>query len=205
MRGLTFLPTLLVAVACGGSAKHDSPGQSPSGGTAAGVSTGGSETAGHDSGASAGEGASGGTGATADAGAGAGAGGQAVCVELSCLGGLAFIYLPNRQWQPGSSAAGELSEADYTPFEGPPVAVQFSADAGQVELTPVAGGDTVHGQQEGLDAERASFSLDLFAGGRFVVSATASKGDAALAAEYTQYGSGAPVVASTRGTLEQSP
>ena len=166
---------------------------------AAGASTGGAAgaTIGGVAGASSG-GAEGG-----EAGA-AGLAGSAPCLELSCLLGAQFVYVPNRQWtRPSTNPSGpptssELSESDYQPLLGPRYDVTFSNDAQQVELTPSAGGDTVKGSRQTPPSDRAMFELTLFAGGRFVVQAGAS----AFQAEYTVYGSGTPIVSSTRGELQ---
>ena len=93
--------------------------------------------------------------------------------------------------------AQELSEADYQPLSGPSWLAKFSADALAVDLTPVAGGATVHGTRDQTREGRAWFELVLFAGGRFVVQASSSE----LHAEYTNYGSGMPIIGSTRGLL----
>ena len=94
----------------------------------------------------------------------------------------------------------ELQEADYTPLQGPTWRAKFSIDALGVDLTPTAGGDTVHGTRDTKRADSAWFGLELFAGGRFVVQASSRE----LRAEYTIYGSGSPIISSTRGSL-QSP
>ena len=73
----------------------------------------------------------------------------------------------------------------------------FSDDAQAVSLTPVAGGDTVGGTRKTPTADQARFELALFAGGRLVV----KPGESAFQAEYTVYGSGAPILSSTRGEL----
>jgi hypothetical protein len=117
-----------------------------------------------------------------------------------------LIYQPTREWQRpaqplGPSDEAALSEADYRPLLGPTLALKFSSDALQVELTPTAGGDTVRGTSDPQQTDRAWYRLELFAGGRFVVQAAASE----LQAEFTVYGSGNPIVSSTRGVLQAAP
>jgi len=92
----------------------------------------------------------------------------------------------------------ELQEADYTPLLGPTWRAKFSSDALALDLTPTAGGDAVHGTRDTKRTDSAWFELELFAGGRFVVQASSSE----LQAEYTVYGSGTPIISSTRGLLE---
>ena len=213
------VPIALLLIACGGKAAP-TPKGSPNVGGAAGepsAAAGASsvEVAGEGgaAGASAGgiAGASvGGVGGAADAAgaagaeaSAAGAGGQAVlvCAGLDCLAGAELVYVPDRAWQrPAApvSITDELSEADYQPLLGPTWLAKFSSDAASVDLTPVAGGATVHGTRDQKREGRAWFDLGLFAGGRFVVQASTAE----LHAEYTNYGSGIPVVASTRGLLE---
>lgn len=144
-------------------------------------------------------GAAGAAGAEASA---AGAGGQPACVGLDCLAGADLLYVPDRAWQRPTGAPNDtnaqLSEADYTPLAGPTWRAKFSSDARALDLTPSAGGDTVHGTRDPQRQDQAWFELSLFAGGRFLVQASANE----LQAEYTTYGSGMPIVSSTRGRLE---
>lgn len=108
--------------------------------------------------------------------------------------------MPDREWQHTGSAntSSELQEVDYTALLGPTWRAKFSSDAMSLDLTPTAGGDTVHGTRKAAPTGRAWFDLTLFAGGRFVVQVGASD----LQAELTQYGSGQPIVSSTRGLLQ---
>jgi hypothetical protein len=70
-----------------------------------------------------------------------------------------------------------------------------------VELQPSAGGATVHGARNPAHADRAWYELELFAGGRFVVQLAGDQ----FVAEHTIYGSGSPILSSTRGTLNEPP
>lgn len=138
-----------------------------------------------------------------------GEGGQApdgTCAELSCLAGAALLYQPTREWQrpPGAPRfMVELSETDYRPRVGPTVMLKFSEDAQYVQLVPIAkgvpieGGEVVGGTRDPKFLDRAYFDLSLVAGGRFEIKVRAGK----LEAEYTIYGSGVPVISSTRGVL----
>jgi hypothetical protein len=132
---------------------------------------------------------------------GAGGEGARACIELECLAGAELLYVPDRQWQrPAGSPSimEELAEADYKSLAGPSWRAEFSGDARTIELTPVLGGATVHGTRDQKREDRAWFELGLFSGGRFVVQAS----PAGLHAEFTTYGSGTPIVDSTRGPLE---
>lgn len=116
------------------------------------------------------------------------------------MAGAELVYVPDRKWQRPDGPASmteELSEADYQPLLGPSWLARFSSDALSVELTPVAGGATVHGSRDPAREGRAWYELVLFAGGRFVVEASSGE----LHAEYTNYGSGMPIIGSTRGLL----
>ena len=172
-----------------------------SAGGVAGASAGG--VAGASAGGVAGASTGGAEGAEGGAAGAAGLAGSGPCLELSCLAGGQFVYVPTRQWQSSATPAGkpdavELSEADYAPLLGPRYNVTFSGDAQHVEVTPSAGGDTVQGTRRTPPVDQARFELELFAGGRFVV----QLGNAAWQAEYTVYGSGRPIVSSTRGELQ---
>ncbi|HEY5377515.1 MAG TPA: hypothetical protein VIK01_27735 [Polyangiaceae bacterium] len=223
MGWLQHVSIALLFIACGGKAAP-TPKGSPNVGGAAGepsaaagassveVAGEGGSAAGASGGGAAGAsvGGVGGVGGAADAAgaagaepSAAGAGGQAVlvCAGLDCLAGAELVYVPDRAWQrPAApvSITNELSEADYQPLLGPTWLATFSSDAASVDLTPVAGGATVHGTRDQQREGRAWFELGLFAGGRFVVQASSAE----LHAEYTNYGSGTPIVASTRGLLE---
>lgn len=198
----------MLLVACGGSAARNTK-PAPSVGGAAGEpsgAAGSSNLAGAGEGGAAGVSAGGASGVPGTAGAeanDAGAGGEAgspACAGLECLAGAELIYVPDREWQ--RPAAGnpmaELQEADYTPLLGPTWRAKFSSDALALDLTPTAGGDTVHGTRDAKRQDRAWFELALFAGGRFVVQASSNE----LQAEYTTYGSGSPIIGSTRGLLK---
>jgi hypothetical protein len=225
------LGLVLLLVACGGSARSDGQ-QAPSSDAGGGATGGrGSNEAGGQANGDAGEQANGDAGEQANGDAGeqangdagepsrsatdgggaggapgsAGAAGQrSECSALDCLAGAHFTYQPTRTWHaPVGSVVptSELSETDYTPLLGEPIALTFSDDASAVELIPSAGGTTVHGSRNPTRTDRAWYDLDLFAGGRFVVSLAEGQ----FLAEYTIYGSGRPIVSSTRGTLSPSP
>lgn len=82
-------------------------------------------------------------------------------------------------------------------MQGQPIAVTFSDDAMAIQLQPSVGA-TVLGQRSPAHTDRAWYELELFAGGRFVVQLA----DGQFVAEHTIYGSGKPIVSSTRGTLK---
>ena len=192
-------------LACGGNAARSAQPSPATAGTAgASVSVAGSGAAPVEAEGGAGGVSAGGVSAGEDGGVpgSAGAGGELAlpgCVGLACLAGAELLYVPDREWQStgSTSQAGELAEADYQPLLGPTWRATFSADAQAVDLTPSAGGATVHGTRTQKDQDRAFFELELFAGGRFWVTASASE----LHAEYTAYGAGAPIASSTRGLL----
>jgi hypothetical protein len=198
---------VVLLVACGGSAARSSkPSPSASGAAGDVASVAGSPNLPASAGGAAGTSAGGAGGVLALAGAeasDAGAGGQPTapaCLGLDCLANAELLYLPDREWQrtAAASGTGELLEADYTPVLGPTWHAKFSSNALAVDLTPTAGGDTVHGTRDAKRTDRAWFELSLFAGGRFVVQASSGE----LQAEYTIYGSGAPIVSSTRGLVQ---
>jgi len=83
---------------------------------------------------------------------------------------------------------------------GQPIALTVSDDATAIQLEPTAGGATVLGGRNTAYTNRAWYDLELFAGGRFVVQVA----DGELVAEHTIYGSGSPIVSSTRGTLKNA-
>ncbi|HET7545892.1 MAG TPA: hypothetical protein VFK05_38755 [Polyangiaceae bacterium] len=221
MRWLSPILGLFLVAACGGSASfagHGSPNVGGSAGKtnsdAAGSSAGGSVNVGTAGAAPASASGTGGEigvagtqseagasgGAAAGDGGDAGAAGQdSSCTSLDCLAGAKLVYWPDREWQRSSTSQPgfELSEADYTPKMGSAWDVKFSSDARQVVLTPRAGGDPVQGERDPQRTDRAWFDLALFAGGRFVVQV----GPPWFQAEYTAYGSGQPIVSSTRGAL----
>lgn len=211
MKWLGLVAAALAVVACGGKAAHNLE-RPPDGSAGASNVAGSANAAGSSSAGLGGEGGAAGSGlenlggAAGAAGAGlseAGAAGQAsLCVGLECLAGAELLYVPDRQWQRPTvpvDTTEELSEADYQAFSGPAWLAKFSTDALSVDLTPVAGGTAVHGTRDQTRAGRAWFDLTLFAGGRFVVRATSGE----LHAEYTTYGSGMPIISSTRGLLEE--
>jgi hypothetical protein len=176
-------------LACGGSAAQSakrSPGVAGAGGTPS-AEAGGTPSA-----------EAGGSSAVAAADGGAGQLGSALCTELGCLAGAELLYVPNRECHcTAASQTSELLETDFTPLVGPTWRVKVSSDALALDLTPSAGGDSVHGVRDQKQTERAWYELGLFAGGRFVVQAKSGQ----LQAEYTIYGSGVPIVGSTRGLL----
>jgi len=217
---------VLLVVACGGTARSTKPllavggaaDESTSvagagaaslgregGASAGGLGTGGMGAAGV--GASAGGVTAGGVGAAGEngdamaGGASSAAGGEpsvVACEGLGCLAGAELLYRPDREWQhTAADTSSELAEADYEARLGPTWLAKLSSDAQSLDLTPTAGGDTVHGTRDLQRLDRAFFELSLFAGGRFVVQAVEGE----LRAEYTVYGSGFPIVSSTRGLL----
>jgi len=132
-----------------------------------------------------------------------GTGGQPVeaCSGLACLDGAELIYHPNRSWQEsgGATPTRELAEKDYTPLVGDPIPVFFAPGAMELQMMP-ATGSTVYGKRDPRRTDVAWFELGGFSGGRFVVEAQGNE----LSAEYTIYGSGRPILSSTRGTLDSS-
>ena len=133
----------------------------------------------------------------------AGAGGQPAldCTGLDCLLGAELLYVPDRAWQRPATPvtiSTELSESDYEPQALPPWVAKFSSDAQTLDLTPTADGAVAHGTRDPEHQDEAWFELVLFAGGRFVVQASGNQ----LHAELATYGSGMPVISSTRGLLE---
>lgn len=212
MRRLLFAPLILLLLACGGTTRNGQPSPSPGGAAgqpsaAAGMSNlaavaGGAASAGSPGGQSEGGGshAAGAAGAEASTAGAAGQAGSPACTGLDCLAGAELLYVPDREWQRPAAGGGmsELDEADYEPLLGPTWRAKFSSDALTVDLTPSAGGDTVHGTRDPKRAAGAWFELQLFAGGRFLVTPSSSE----LRAEHTIYGSGMPILSSTRGLLE---
>jgi hypothetical protein len=213
---LRLVPVVVLLAACGGSASRNPSSSADDNQTAgeAGLDTGGSNVgvpaqggtasgaptagAGGVAGSTAGDGGASASGAN---GGEAEAGGQpsSSCVGLDCLAGAELVYWPDREWQRGSApgAAGELPEAEYQPKMGLAWDVKVSSDARQIVLTPRAGGDEVHGVRDVQHTDQAWFELALAIGGRFLVNGALP----AFQAEYTAYGSGVPIVSSTRGTL----
>jgi len=210
---------VVLVAACGGSASYDASGSPNVAGASgsANVDFGGSSgadtsTAGTTGGSTGGSGAggSGRAGAPSEAGASAAAGDSGTagdasqvspgCAGLDCLAGAELVYWPDREWQRTTEPpmSDELPEADDTPKLGSAWDVKFSADARQIVLTPSAGGDAVQGLRDTQHVDRAWFQLMLPTGGRFVVQG----GALPFQAEYTRYGSGLPIVSSTRGTLK---
>ena len=225
MKWLRLVPVVGLAAACGGSASLDRNGASnpagaggnPSndsggasgaapahGGTGVGVAgsgVAGSGIAGSGAGApgEAGASAAGAGGATAEGGAA----GQTSpgCEGLACLAGAELVYWPDREWQRTTSAgpSEELLEADYLPKEGGSAwDVKISSDAQQITLTPRAGGNAVDGTRDVQRTDRAWFNVTLAVSGRFVVKGAPPQ----FQAELTAYGSGIPILYSTRGVLK---
>jgi hypothetical protein len=109
-----------------------------------------------------------------------------------------LVYWPDREWQrTTSSTSNELLEADYKQKMASAWDVKFSDDARQIVLTPRAGGNALPGVRDMQRTDRAWFDLTLAIGGRFVVQVDGSH----FQAEYTVYGSGMPIISSTRGAL----
>ena len=132
--------------------------------------------------------------------------GDAGCREITCLADQTFVYRPTREWRGMASSIGlptdPLDESDYIASEdGAAYAVEFGADARQVELFGADDGGVVQGARGAAvrGGDPVSYDLDTFAGGRFVVWLD----HAELDAELTVYGSGVPIATSTRGVLER--
>ena len=144
------------------------------------------------------------TGAGGDAGAsGAGGAGGDSPVDLDLLAPNDFVYQANREWQmpdPGPQFPFDpLSESDYVAVtDGETLTVRFPNGGSEIEITDPVGGDTTVGELSDPVGDALVYDLDYFAGGRFVVW-MADGGT--LAAEHTVYGSGVPVISSTRGDL----
>jgi hypothetical protein len=129
---------------------------------------------------------------------------------VSALGECGFTYLVTRTWDHSmvQFPSEELPEAAYSPLaDGPRHAVRFSTDAATAEITPaassfdaeVAGTDgVIVGTCYTLAPLRIAYGLDAsLGGGRFIVWTQ----DSTLQAELTYYGSGVPIIRSTRGVL----
>jgi hypothetical protein len=98
------------------------------------------------------------------------------------------------------SAGQELAEKDYSPLVADAIPISFAPGAASLQIMPV-NGTIVRGKRDPNRTDAAWFDLDGFAGGRFVVKANGAE----LDAEYTLYGSGRPILSSTRGTIEPQP
>ncbi|MFH1809880.1 MAG: hypothetical protein ABIJ09_14135 [Pseudomonadota bacterium] len=114
------------------------------------------------------------------------------------------LYLAGREWTSGMGQAGvglpqdELDESLYVPLD--PLRryqVEFLDGDTRVHLINRDGGDPLGGERADDELGRLRFELDqgVFAGGRFVLWFDGED----RAAELTIYGSGLPIVASTRG------
>jgi len=212
-----WVSALVVLAGCGGTVDHRAPASGPhDSGTLGGsgtdgamvgsgaVGTGGSTNGASQHGGTGGSGSTGGSTVVAGAPPAAGqpgAGGQPeeACSGLACLDGAELLYHPNRNWQGTSSGAPgqELTEKDYAPLVGDPIPIFFAPGALELQMMPVKG-TVVYGKRDPKRTDVAWFELDGGAGGRFVVKAQ----DDELDAEYTVYGSGRPVISSTRGTVD---
>ena len=128
---------------------------------------------------------------------------EASATSLEELAGKRYEYSVDCAWQRPSSArepsAQPLPEAEYSAVAPTPrYEVVFSPDGGSVTLSAlVAGEGSLTGERSADVGERWSYELSAFAGGVFQI----WREDAALHAELTIYGSGLPVVESTRGLL----
>jgi hypothetical protein len=134
-----------------------------------------------------------------------GAGGEATshCVDLLCLAGVDLVYQPTAVWQPrsleGMPDSIELDSAEYVKKPNlASVSLHFSADGSELELTPVFSSQRTNGTRDPGHTDRTWYALESFAGGRFVIRATAD----GLRGEHTVYGSGNPIVESTVGYIE---
>jgi len=127
-------------------------------------------------------------------------------VDIEQLAGGSFEYQVTHEWE-GSDPlpqlpSDELADADYAATDdGARWSVVFSEDGGEVELAAGAGAQVFTGTDVQTDDQRVRFELveGTVAGGHFAIW---SEG-ATLAAELTLYGSGVPIVESTRGVLEE--
>ena len=182
-----------------GEAGQTASGGAAQAGTAGGPSVAGSPVGGASEGGSAGGADAGGS--AVDGGAGGEAAGP--CLDLSCLAGADLIYQPTAEWQ-GTNAVGmgdsiDLDSANYVKKMGlTPFSLHFSADASELTMTPVGGSEHTRAARDPKHTDRAWYSLELFAGGRFVVRVEAD----GLRAEHTTYGSGNPIIGSTVGYIE---
>jgi hypothetical protein len=132
--------------------------------------------------------------------------GEADCIDLSCVEpGRSYDYRPTRAATPPveqpASPTGALPESAYTAIDSAAThRVTFSAGLHEVELVALEDGQRLKGEQRERIANRIVYALDAFAGGEFVASSSASQSD--VEAELTLFGSGVPIVASSRGVLE---
>jgi len=126
-----------------------------------------------------------------------GVGGESTA-DLGLLDGNVFRYQITQQWQ--SDNIGEWPEdSEYVPADvDAEIWATFSGDATQLQLTESGVAEPVNGQRTSVAEDSVQYELDLFAGGHFAAWIDGPR----LAAEYTIYGSGVPVISSTRGWLE---
>jgi len=127
------------------------------------------------------------------------------CADFSCLAGAGLVYYQTAEWYepaggvPGMGDEIVLDARNYVKRMGlPALALHFSGDAAQVEMTQMPTGDTTRGTRDLTHTDVAWYTLEAFAGGRFVVTLDAGR----LHGEYTLYGSGRPVIFSTVGYIE---
>ena len=119
----------------------------------------------------------------------------------TALCGKTLTYWVTTEWGPSDGGFRTFvpAEQDYvtvTPYAKD--SVVFSADGSAVQVTAVQGGSApVAGTRTSTDQGRWTYRLEYFAGGELVVW---SSGTTILASE-TRYGSGVPVIESTRGEL----
>ena len=125
------------------------------------------------------------------------------CVELSCVeANHPYSYRPTREArQPVRAVAPgavELPESAYDDIESAAThTVTFSADLETVEVVSLEDGQRLLGTQQDRGAQRIAYDLDAFAGGQFVVRFDEDE----LEAGITLFGSGVPIISSTRGLL----
>jgi hypothetical protein len=94
----------------------------------------------------------------------------------------------------------ELSEQDYRPIEDRPAFAVVVSDGGaKISIKGMLRETqlSAEGSRGSNTSARIQYDLDTFAGGRFVV----WKAGDGLRAEFTQYGSGLPIILSYRGSL----
>jgi hypothetical protein len=128
------------------------------------------------------------------------------CVDLSCLeAGRSYGYRPTREATPPieqpDSPVAMLPESAYEAIDSAAThSVAFSAGLREAELVSLKDGQRLRGTLRERSGDRIAYALDAFAGGEFVVWPSASQAD--VEAEITLFGSGVPIVGSSRGVLE---
>ncbi len=123
------------------------------------------------------------------------------CGQTSCLGGHMYLYRANRLWRPGAgSQLMPLAESDYQPVtDGPSYLLSFSPNGEAVVVAEVDGTDVLDAAGAVIRRTDAAVTYDLndkWAGAELVISFGIE-----LGAEVTIFGSGLPIVLSTRGTM----